>query len=388
MDTETQKKLVLYFEDDPDIAEVTIATLVGQGFDVCHFDAFPENGLSAVRDRIATQPDLVILDVQLPGLDGYEICEQLRTGYLSPDVPIMFTSGLMAEEDILKAYAVGADDYLIKPVRLKELLLKVEQLLKHYESHKQASEQFDSAMKMAFDAMQTSSELGDILRFVEATHRVTDNAALADLIFSALAGFGVQGSAYIELDEQRYFRDDGRHVSLELQSMQEARDKGRIFSWKHFTFFNYQHFSVLIRNMPIDDEERYGVLKDQFCLLLNGVDARIDAILLERNNQHKQQVAREVAGAIAELVLEMEQDKSALSGQFETTILNLENNLSTELIQFSLLEEEERSLMSHVALAIKDATAIFEESLRKEAEYKAVMQQLLSKLESENENPC
>lgn len=388
MNTDELGKRILYFEDDPEIAHLTTMALTGQGYEVCHMEAFPEQGLSALRDKLAQKPDLVILDVQLPGIDGYAICELLRQDYLNTDVPILFTSGLMQDEDILRAYEVGADDYLIKPLRLKELLLKAEHLLRQYESQRQASDQFDSAMKMAFDAMKTSSELGDILRFVEATHRVTNNVTLAELIFSALASFGVQGAAYIELDEQVYFRDDGRHVSLELESMREARDKGRIYSWKQFTFFNYQHFSVLIRNMPIDDEDRYGVLKDQLCLLLNGVDARIDAILLERNNEHKQKVAKEVAQAIANLVMKMEQDKSALSGRFESTILNLENNLATELIQFSLLEEEERSLMTHVGTAIKDATSIFEESLRKESEYKAIMQQLLSKLGSENDNPC
>ncbi|WP_102798455.1 response regulator transcription factor [Bowmanella denitrificans] len=373
-------KYILYFEDDPDIAQMTTTALEAQGFVVRHFISFPNEGVSALRDSLPVSPCLVILDVQLPGVNGFSICEILRREFLQDDVPVLFTSGLMQEEDILHAYAVGADDYLIKPVRLKELILKVEQLLRQRETRQQASEQFDSAMKMAFDAMKTSAELGDILRFMESTHKVSTTSELAALIFSALAGFGVKGTAYFELDEERYFRDDGRQVSLELQSIHEARSKGRIYSWKQFSFFNYQYFTVLIRDMPIDDEERYGVLKDQFCLLLNGVDARIEAILLERNNQQKQQIASDVAKSIAGLVLEMEQSKSAMSERFEQTILNLETNLSTELIHFNLLEEEEQTLVTHVNAAIQEASSIFEESLQKENEYKAVMQQLLNKL--------
>ncbi|GAA0356399.1 hypothetical protein GCM10009092_20790 [Bowmanella denitrificans] len=373
-------KYILYFEDDPDIAQMTTTALEAQGFVVRHFLSFPHEGVSALRDSLPVSPCLVILDVQLPGVNGFSICEILRREFLQDDVPVLFTSGLMQEEDILHAYAVGADDYLIKPVRLKELTLKVEQLLRQWEIRQQATEQFDSAMKMAFDAMKTSAELGDILRFMESTHKVSTTPELAALIFSALAGFGVKGTVYFEMDEKSYFRDDGRQVSLELQSIHEARSKGRIYSWKQFSFFNYQYFTVLIRDMPIDDEERYGVLKDQFCLLLNGVDARIEAILLERNNEQKQRVASDVAKSIAGLVLEMEQSKSAMSERFEQTILNLETNLSTELIHFNLLEEEEQTLVTHVNAAIQEASSIFEESLRKENEYKAVMQQLLNKL--------
>ncbi|MDF2177090.1 response regulator [Aliiglaciecola sp. CAU 1673] len=380
MELSTPNNLLLYFEDDQALSELIIKVLKANQYEVVHYQQFPEDGIQAIKDRLPKAPDVVLLDVKMPGMDGYEVCRQLRDDYLDENTPVIFVSGLIEQDDILKAYAAGADDYLTKPLRMQELPLRIEQLRKLMQQRRDIKEQADMAMKMAFDAMNASSELGDILRFQEAIHGVKQFSDIAALAFSVLQSLQVQGAFLFFAGDEEYYRDDGRVVNLERQSMQEARDKGRIYSWKQFSFFNYQYYTVLIRDMPIHNEERYGVLKDQLCLLFNGIDARIESILIERSNEAKQKSNREVAAAIAAMVQQIEENNALQAERFEKTFLTLEANISTELVQFNLLEHEEKALTDHIATAVAEASALFEDSMKKEREYKAIMTKLIKRL--------
>lgn len=373
--------LVLYFEDDLAVAQLVMAFLDQQGFRFCHFANYPPQGLDAIRQQCGTKVAIVILDINMPGKSGYEICELLKNGFLADNVPVLFTSGLMDNDDIMKAFAAGADDYLIKPVRLNELAIKISKLIEQKQQQSDAIEQSTTAMKIAFDAMKNSSELGAILRFHEEVHQVNDFGQLASLSFAALRNFDLESTIVFLLNDQpAYYRDDLQKSQLEFESMLAARAKGRLFSWKKYSFFSYDLFTVLIRNMPIDDEERYGILKDQVCLLLNGIDARCRSILIAQSELEKQQRIASVNKILAQLVLDIEQGNVSLSEKFERIIADMETNIISEITQFSLLDNEEARLLSVVKGSMLAATALFEDSIATEKQRKQVIDVLLAKL--------
>lgn len=373
--------MILYFEDEPALAQMVIESLAKQGYQCCHFTAFPEAGLDEIKVRCSVPIGLVLLDINMPGKNGYEVCELLKEQFLPSYVPVLFTSGLMDNEDIMKAFAAGADDYLIKPVRLNELHIKIAKLIEQKREQADVVEQSSAAMKIAFEAMKNSSELGGILRFHEAIHQAEDFESLATHTFDALREFELESSLVIVVDEEpMYFRDDQQKSQLELESVLASRSKGRLFSWKKFSFFSYDLFTVLIRNMPIGDEERYGVLKDQICLLLNGVDARIKSMLIAQSEAEKRQRISSVSKILANLVLEIEQGNTQFSEQFEKIIIDMETNISAEIAQFSLLEREEQTLMNVVNESMAAATALFDASLETEKQRKQLINVLLERL--------
>jgi DNA-binding response OmpR family regulator len=116
---------VLLIDDDPDVA-VTLRTLLrGQDFDIQPVFS-GEDGLEAVRDN---EPDVVILDLLMPELDGWEVCEEIRK---STDVPILILSALGSPGSVAQALDVGADDYLIKPVHASLLASRLRTLVRRY----------------------------------------------------------------------------------------------------------------------------------------------------------------------------------------------------------------------------------------------------------------
>ena len=117
---------ILVVEDEPTIAQAVAARLVADGFEV----RVVADGPAAVDRFRADRPDLVVLDLMLPGLDGLEVCRRIQA---ERPVPVLMLTARDDETDLLVGLAVGADDYLTKPFSMRELTARVRTLLRRVE---------------------------------------------------------------------------------------------------------------------------------------------------------------------------------------------------------------------------------------------------------------
>lgn len=123
--TDTKPKLLI-IEDDPDVAEMLTGYFRAQSYDV-----FAVNwGEDGVRSSLQTHPDLIILDIRLPDIDGYEVARRLRGDRRTADIPIIFLTEKRDRADRLQGLEIGADDYITKPFDVQELRLRVRNALK------------------------------------------------------------------------------------------------------------------------------------------------------------------------------------------------------------------------------------------------------------------
>ena len=116
---------LLIVEDDPDVADMLNAYFQVQGYEVITVYW----GGDAIRVGRTRRPDLVILDIRLPDMDGYEVARQLRENRRTKDVPIIFLTERRARSDRLQGLELGADDYITKPFDIQELRLRVRNAL-------------------------------------------------------------------------------------------------------------------------------------------------------------------------------------------------------------------------------------------------------------------
>jgi two-component system response regulator RegX3 len=114
---------ILVVDDEPSITEFVSYNLKKEGYEV----AVAENGDEALELAAGTQFDLVVLDVMLPGMDGYEVCRRLRA---MSSVPVLFLSARDTELDKVVGLEIGGDDYLAKPFGVRELTARVKALLR------------------------------------------------------------------------------------------------------------------------------------------------------------------------------------------------------------------------------------------------------------------
>ncbi|MCQ3939067.1 MAG: hypothetical protein DPW18_18790 [Chloroflexi bacterium] len=120
------KSKILIVEDDPDVAEMLTAYFRSQEYDVSTVN-WGEDG---VRSAQQAAPDLVILDIRLPDIDGYEVAKRLRSDRRTSDIPIIFLTEKRDRADRLQGLEIGADDYITKPFDIQELRLRVRNALK------------------------------------------------------------------------------------------------------------------------------------------------------------------------------------------------------------------------------------------------------------------
>lgn len=115
---------ILYVEDDEALAFLTVDQLQNHGFDVEHY----RDGKSALQAFSNADFDLCILDVMLPNLDGFALTEKIRS--IDPQIPILLLTAKSLKEDRIQGFKTGADDYILKPYSMEELVLRIQVFLK------------------------------------------------------------------------------------------------------------------------------------------------------------------------------------------------------------------------------------------------------------------
>ena len=133
---------ILIIDDHPDVLALLKATLDSEGFDV----VTAQDALTGIRSAYENHPDAILLDVMMPDMDGFEACRRLRE---MTDVPIIFVTARGTIEDIVHGLSLGADDYVVKPYSLRELISRIRALLRR-----------------AYGELATAAE-GDRIRFGE-----------------------------------------------------------------------------------------------------------------------------------------------------------------------------------------------------------------------------
>jgi len=116
---------ILFAEDEPDIRELIAFTLRFAG----HEPIATRDGAEALQAAQTGDMDLILLDVRMPHLTGYEVCEQIKADERLRDIPVVFLSAKGQESEIENGYQVGAQDYILKPFSPDQLISRVQQIL-------------------------------------------------------------------------------------------------------------------------------------------------------------------------------------------------------------------------------------------------------------------
>ena len=125
-------KKILIIEDEPDLVKGLKLNLSDEGYEV----NWAVNGVEGLRKAIDEAPDLIILDIMLPEMDGLEVCRKLRQKNI--DTPVIMLTAKGSEIDKVVGLEIGADDYMTKPFSIRELLARIKARLRHSEREMKA----------------------------------------------------------------------------------------------------------------------------------------------------------------------------------------------------------------------------------------------------------
>lgn len=302
-------------------------------------------------------PDLVLLDVEMPGMNGFETCRRLKSGE-GADTPVIFVSALNRVEDKLSGYGAGADDYLPKPIMPSELLAKVQANLKSAQARKQLRHVADEAGSTAMTAMTTLGELGIILQTTQHFTACDDLDSLADTAMEACSSYGLSAIVRLLTPRGKALRaTEGSVTEIAVAAIRQVSRMGRIVEFGSHFAINYKYVSLIIRNMP-REEERRGRLRDHLATLAEIINSRAEAIDRSCIIEH---AADEISVTLGVIDSEQRKRRFLTSAALEEIVYELER----AYVSLSLTDAQElfmagivQTQMERIRIALSDETDI------------------------------
>jgi two-component system phosphate regulon response regulator PhoB len=161
---------ILIVEDDPDIAEIISFNLAREGYRV----TTRADGREGLQHALSDPPDLIVLDLMLPGLSGIDVCRQLRTEAATKGSTILMLTAKSEEVDQIVGFSVGADDYVTKPFSVKVLLQRIKALLARRNARAEEADRIE-AHGIAVDRLAHEALLGnDRLPLTPTEYRILE----------------------------------------------------------------------------------------------------------------------------------------------------------------------------------------------------------------------
>lgn len=327
---------------DDDAAErlTAAAALDAPDFEVSEF---PDAAAMLVAVEQET-PDLVLLDIEMPGMDGIAACRALRAAGHS-DLQVIFVSAHNDLATRLLAYEAGGNDFIVKPYKLEELAHKVRAIRQYADQLRDLAAQAQDAQRTAFTVMSAMAETGVVLEYLRAFFACDTPDALAAKLLEALRQFELD--ALIELRTaagRRCHASRGLCSPLECSILEHASGMDRIFQFHDRLAINYPNVTLIALALPVADADRIGRLRDHLAILAEGADARLQAMEVARRQQTQTQGIAEAIGDLTRALEEIDR----LSAAHRLRAAEIDEAYLAELIDafvhLGLTEDQERTL--------------------------------------------
>ena len=331
---------VFVVDDDQIILDVLSVALDG----VCELEKFAS--AEACLNRLAeAKPDLFLLDVSMPEMDGYTLCHRLKDDWDTQDIPVLFVSAGDDSETRMACYEAGGDDFIQKPFDPAELLGKVNVAGRIIEEKKALREQAGYAQRTAMAAMVSMGELGVVLQFLSKSFACNTVDELASELLQAMGQYDLQAAVQMRLgDEVLLLSQNGHNVPLEVSVLNHVRNSGRIFQFKSRCAFNYGRVTLMVNNMPLEDSDRCGRIRDNGALLAEGADARLKAIETEMQSSQRRAGIEAALPRLYSTLDGVQNNYRRNSFELTQVMIDFQEALTKAFIHLGLMENQEERL--------------------------------------------
>lgn len=349
--------------DDDRITRFSLIGLLKSGYTIVEF--------SSGKEFLDALPDVeaVLLDIEMPQLNGYETCQHLRMVENKQDLPVIFVSGHDSDQDRLAAYEAGGDDFVTKPILADELRLKVAKAVARNQQIKQVRELQSSssmAQQMAFSVMTNMGELGVIMEFMRGSASLHDPKSLAEKLLRAIHSWDLRGSVQLRGGFGEYnYSGDLESSPLQNSVMNNLRSMGRIFEMGSRTVINFPHVSVLISNSPKNDPEKVGRMRDNLAVLCETADSLVTGLDAMYERSSSQETIRLTLSELQELLRvtssKSQKNREATEHQLDSmvkSVMSLLNSYGLTPVQKSLITEQMHIATEDMLYLLDEATQI------------------------------
>jgi len=342
------------------------------------------NGEEALEYVKTKKPSIILLDVEMPGQNGYEVCDTLKQNPDTKGIPVIFLSGKSSIRERMLGFEVGGDDYLVKPCSKELLLAKLAILSEYIEQHDQLKTNITQATKTTLEAMSSSAELGKIVRFIKRSYQISTIDNLASELNQVLRELDLNTSVMFIHQNTHHFYSTHKEIvaPLEQELITMMHEGNRITDFGCRTQINYPQVSLLIKNMPLEDRNRYGRIKDGIPFLLEAIDAKLKIISAEQAFKKQNEALSKVVGAVQTTLGNVSHLFSNNQKDVSNVMTQLNVDLSLQLNNLGLEEDQEKFILDRV----EESSEKLRETMTKGGNIQASLEKVATLLEKINKD--
>ena len=373
-----EKARILCVDDEP-VNLAIMEELLQERFDL-DTSVSGEDCLQQVDQH---RPDLILLDVNMPIVDGLDTCRHLRNNPETSDIPIIFVSALASHSELMAGYEAGGDDYITKPFSEDILQKKIEVVLNSQRQKTRLKQISDQAVEALAVNLSNTEALAEVMRFLYQSHALKDLDELAEQVLNCLRKLDLEGSLLmVDEPENRIWFSDRIDRPMERQILESLRAQDHVVSFGTRVAVNSDNASLLVRKLPVD-QERTRRLQRLLEILVEGLDVRIRALQTARLLNHRQQVISRVLQAIRESLDDFGELQQNHRDRSRALMDKLATGLISSLVELELPPGKIESLGNSIESTLARSESLFDDDAQVVTKIQAIIDDLSREIEDQ-----
>lgn len=289
------------------------------------------------------KPDLFFLDVNLPGMDGFTLCRKIKEDAGMCATPVIFVSGHDTIEERIQGYDAGGEDFIVKPFEPEELLRKLKVAQNMVLSCRLLSQQIKEAEQLSSLIMASMDETGILLQFMSKLIAMETPREIADGLLELMQRYRLEGVVQTRTGEETLtVSGAGTDLPLEMSIIEHVRTQGRIFEFSRRSVHNFERVTLMINNLPVEDPDFCGRLRDHLSVAAQGADSRLKAVQAEKG-------VLSALASVGHTLMELRDAHQRNSADSSRLITALQDTLLNSFYKLGLTDNQEKFLQNMVS---------------------------------------
>lgn len=347
----------IFVVDDQRSIRMVISAMLEELHEVETFESAEE----CLQRATESVPDIFLLDVQLPGMDGRALCKAIRSLDQCQDTPVIFITGCDSLEDALAGYDAGANDYVVKPFEQIGLNRKVENLLRITQENRvllNAAKDSDDLVTLLQSSLDDNAL---VIRFLRNLTEAATKYDVTDAVLQIMNSYHLVGAVQIRLrGEEETLADLGQVSPMLVSIVNHVRNQGRIFEFKRCSIYNFDHISILLTSMPVDNSEQCGRIRDSFAIIAETAEARLMAIQAIDDRLVVRGELAEAISNISEVIVSYDKRQIESSKVGRMRLGSLIESMRQEVAHLGLTDRQEDRIIDLIKDEATELVSIFD----------------------------
>ncbi|MEQ3633358.1 hypothetical protein [Thalassolituus sp.] len=351
----------------------SLVGLLGKQYELEHVESVDD----CIRQVAADDVKLVLLNIvdnQQPV--WLDVCRQLKDTPSVADTPIVILARDSALDSKMAYYDAGCDDY-VNSESMSELQARLMRVIFNKVANDQLKQQLQQANEMAFIAMSDTSDLGVNVQFLLDVNTCDNLDELGMRVFKSLQSYGINCSLQIRgRHTVKNMEANGMAKEMESVLLQECKDKGRYVDFGRRSIMNYGSVSLLVKNMPMNDDKKYGAIKDNVFSLLQGADARVKALDNLESLAMESLLVKRMAGQMRDLMKHVDSSYKGVMKDIADVVETMADGVESSIQFLGMDERQELALQKIMETGIVDTNRIFNQGMRMDEGLREFLEQV------------